>query len=196
MKTIFLLALLTTATLSFSQTVVEIDDSGEFHTLKNKPAPNFSSGTLDNHEIKLGDFRDRIVLLHFWSLSCAACFKELPELNEIVKKYANEKFVIISLMDDSKEELLAKFDVLSEQYKMKRQVFGNDKIDFQIVPDAKEIMKLYTDEIAFPQTFILDASGTITFYMAGYAAKRGFPGEITSEGLFIKEIDRLIRSSR
>ncbi|HYI78206.1 MAG TPA: TlpA disulfide reductase family protein, partial [Chryseolinea sp.] len=83
--------------------------------------------------MELGDFRNKIVLLHFWSLSCAACFKELPELNDIVKKYPKDKFVIISLMDDSKEKLLTKFDVSRGEYKIKEQIFGNDKIDFQIV---------------------------------------------------------------
>lgn len=193
MKTIILLTFLTTSTLSFSQ---ELDNSGEPHKLKNKAAPTFKLETLDNDEIDLRDCKNKIVLLHFWSLSCAACFKELPELNEIVKKYAKEKFVIISLMDDSKERLLTKFDALNGEYKIKEQIFGNDKIDFQIVPDAKEIMKRYTDQVGFPQTFILDGSGTITFYFSGYAEKRGIPDEITSKELYIKEIDRLISATR
>ncbi len=196
MKTIILLTLLTTSTHSFSQNWVDFDHSGTPHKLKNKSAPTFKSETLDNDEIALGDFKNKIVLLHFWSLSCAACFKELPELNELVKKYPKEKFVIISLMDDSKEKLLTKFDVINGKYKIKEKIFGNDKIDFQIVPDAKEIMKWYSDEVGFPQTFILDGSGTITFYFSGYLEKRGIPEETTSKGLYIKEIDRLISASR
>lgn len=198
MKTIIFLTLFTTTTLSFAQnlTVTEVHESGMPNKFKNKAAPTFRLETLDNKVVELGDFESRIVLLHFWSLSCSACFKELPELNEIAKKYPKEKFVVLSLMDNTKEELLAKFDPVDGGYIMKKPVYGNDQINFQIVPGAKAIMRLYSDQVAFPQTFILDQSGTVTFYFGSWAPKLGIEGEVTSQDLYMNEIDRLMNASR
>lgn len=196
MRTLILLTLLTIATFSYCQTIVEMDESGEPHRLKNKLAPNFRATALDDKEINLKDLNGKIVFLDFWSLSCAACFKELPELNEIAKKYPKEKFVIISLMDNTKDELLKKFDITNDGYKIKKPIFGNDKIDFQIIPDAKEIMKLFSDPFVFPQAFILDQNGVLTFYNTGYAEKHGIPDEVTSKDMFTLEINRLLSASR
>ena len=134
--------------------------------------------------------------MDFWSLSCAACFKELPELNEIVKKYPQEVFVLISLMDNTKDELLKKFDTAKDGYKMKTPIFGNDKVDFQIIPDAKEIMKLYTDKLVFPRAFMIDQSGIVTRHFLGYAEDMGIPdGHTTQRGL-TEEINRLLSAGR
>ena len=194
MRPFILLALLTIATFSYCQTKVhQVDESGEPHSLKDKFAPDFKAITLDDTEIALKNLTGKIVLLDFWSLSCAACFKELPELNELVNTYPQEKFVLISLMDNTKDEILEKFEVTDKGYKIKQPIFGNEKIDFQIIPDAKEIMKLFSQDLVFPQAFILDQNGIMTFYFTGYAAKRGIPGEVTN--MDTREIDRLLNAS-
>jgi peroxiredoxin len=173
-----------------------MDESGDPHKLKNKPAPVFKGATLDNKEISLEDLKGKIVIVDFWSLRCSACFKEIVDFNNMIKKYPKDKFAIISLLENTKEESLKRFEITTNGYRLKKPVFNNDKIEFQIIPDAKEIMKLYTDGIAFPHTFIVDQDGQITFYMSGYAEKKGIPGEVTSDDLFNREIDRLLSVSR
>lgn len=192
MKILVILSFLLSTTYCYSQKLIEFDQ----HKLKNKVVPNFEAKTLDNKVINLDDFAGKIIFLDFWSLSCAACFKELPALNEIANKYPIEKFILISLMDNSKDELLKKLAITNNGYKIKTPVFGNDKIDFQIVPDAKKIMKLFSDQIVFPQVFILDQSRVLTFYSVGYSEERGIPGELTSKNMFIQEIDRLLTIGR
>lgn len=184
--------LLSIASITYGQTVFEIDDSGAPHKLKGELAPNFRATTLDNKEIELADLKGKIVFIDFWSLSCAACFKELPELNELARKYPADKFVLISLMDDSREELLRRFDNAANGYKMKKPVLNNDRIDFQIIPNAKEIMNLYTEQPGYPQAFIVDPSGKISYYFAGYAEERGIPGEVSSKQMFTKRIGQLL----
>jgi thiol-disulfide isomerase/thioredoxin len=190
MKALIFLSFIFVKAFCYSQKVIEFED----HKLKNKIVPSFKARALNNKEINLEDLTGKIIFLDFWSLSCGACFKELPELNEIVNKYPTEKFVLISLMDNSKDELLKKFQIVGNGYRLKVPIFGNDKIDFQIIPNAKEIMKLFSDQIAFPQAFIIDQKRVLTFYQAGYAERRGIPGELTSKDMFIQEIDRLLNA--
>lgn len=193
MKTLSLLILLATSILTKGQDIDGFDQSA--HKVINQQAPSFKARTLDNEEINLADLKGKVVLLDFWSLSCAACFKELPELNEIVKKYPQEVFVLISLMYNTKDELLKKFDTTKDGYKMRKPIFGNDKVDFQIIPDAKEIMKLYTDKLVFPRAFIVDQRGIVTRHFLGYAEDRGIPGGHTTRGAFTQEINRLLSAS-
>lgn len=194
MKTLSLAILLTMSILTKGQDIAEFDMYG--HKVLNKLAPNFKAKCLDNSEINLEDLKGKVVLLDFWSLSCAACFKELPELNEVVSKYSHDEFVLISLMDNTKDELLNKFDITNTGYKIKKPIFGNDKIDFQIIPDAREIMMLYTDMLIFPRAFLIDQNGIVTYHCGGYAEKLGIPDEITTKDKLIQEIERLLSASR
>ena len=195
MKTVILLTLLTISTISYSQKFIEMDESGHPHPLAKKPAPIFKAKTLDNKEINLEDLKGKIILIDFWSLSCNACFKEIPEFNDIVKKYPKDKFVLISLMDNTTEDILEKFEIANEGYKMKRPVHGNDKIDFQIIPNGRQIMKLYTDDLVFPRAFIIDQNGIVTFHFEGYGPK-DFEGALSSSDMFVDEIERLLSASR
>lgn len=173
-----------------------VDESGIPHKLKNTLAPAFKATTLDNKEISLTDYRGKVVLLNLWSLNCSLCFKEMAELNAMVKKYPKEEFVIISLVDNTKEEMMKMVDATADGYKLKKVIAQNDRIDFQIIPDAKPIKDLFTDEAASPQAFILDQNGVITFYFDGYGEKRGIPGEVTCIDFMTNEIDRLLAMSK
>ncbi len=164
--------------------------------LMNVPAPDFRAATLDGKTFHLDSMKGKVVLIDIWSLSCSACFKEIPDLNELQKKYPKDKFYIISLMDNSKEELLEKFEPVNGGYKLKKPVYGNDRIEFQIIPDAKKIIEMYTDKLVFPRAFILDQEGTINYHNLGYAEARGIPGELTTLKMFSREIERLLYSSR
>lgn len=177
-----------------AQRVVEIDELG--NKVIGKMAPGFTGTTLDNLELDLAELRGKVVLLDFWSLSCAACFKELPDLNEIVKKYRNDKFILVSLMDNTREELVRKFEAKDGGYKMKNPVFGNDEIAFQIIPDAKDIMKLYSEQFAFSRAFIINQNGVVVNHFLGYADKRGVPDEQTTIDAMSQAISRLLEESR
>ena len=194
MRTTILLTLLTITTLATGQVNIEADPFG--HELLNQTAPTFKARTLDSLEISLDDLKGKIVLLDFWSLSCGACFKEIIELNDIVKKYPKDKFVIVSIMDNTADELLSKFEIDKEGYKMKRPLYNNDRINYQIIPDGKDIMRLYTKHFVYPKAFIIDQKGIITLYFEGYAEEHGIPDEITTKNKLTKEIDRLLSASR
>lgn len=174
-----------------AQVIIEFDPFE--HKLLNQKAPLFTMKGLNGAEVSLEKHRGKVVLLDFWSLSCGACFKELPELNALVKRYPSTEFVLISLMDNKIEQLLAKFDVAPQGYKIKKPIYGNDRIDFQVIPDSREVMSLYTDDFSFPRAFIIDQQGVVRFHMEGYAEKRDIPGEITTLGMLTKELDKLLK---
>ena len=66
-------------------------------------------------EIKLSDFKGSVVLLNFWATWCGPCIVEIPEFNELYKKYKDQGFEILGVsVSDTKQQLekfQKKFDV-------------------------------------------------------------------------------------
>ena len=63
-------------------------------------APAFVASTLDGAEISLDGFTGKVVLLDFWATWCAPCREALPHIQSIVKKFAGEPFVVVSVSMD------------------------------------------------------------------------------------------------
>jgi thiol-disulfide isomerase/thioredoxin len=59
--------------------------------------------TLDRHEVRLGDFKGKVVFLSFWSTTCAPCVAEMPGMERLVDSEKSEKvaFVAVTQEDES-----------------------------------------------------------------------------------------------
>lgn len=55
-----------------------------------KPAPKFKLTAFNQQELMLDKFRGNMVLLHFWSSSCAPCIKEAPDLILLNKDFKDK----------------------------------------------------------------------------------------------------------
>ena len=64
------------------------------------PAGDFHLSGLDGRQIRLSDFRGRVVLLNFWTTWCPACLSEMPELIALQKRYG-ERIAIIGVSLDN-----------------------------------------------------------------------------------------------
>jgi cytochrome c biogenesis protein CcmG/thiol:disulfide interchange protein DsbE len=72
-----------------------------------KPAPDFTLASTNNKNIKLSDYRGKVVIVDFWATWCPPCRKGIPDLIEIQKEYGNEVVVIgISMDTDTKGEVI------------------------------------------------------------------------------------------
>ena len=81
----------------------------EMKVLKQGPqvgeaAPAFAVKTLDGKDLKLEDFKGKVVLLDFWATWCGPCVAEMPSLKSLYDQYGgNASFVMISLSLDEKQ---------------------------------------------------------------------------------------------
>ena len=65
-----------------------------------KRAPDFTkiTGYVNTATpIKISDLKGKVVLVHFWTYTCANCINTIPYLNDWYKKYANMGLVIIGV---------------------------------------------------------------------------------------------------
>ncbi|MGN1215085.1 MAG: TlpA family protein disulfide reductase [Candidatus Cryptobacteroides sp.] len=68
-------------------------------------APDFKMTTLEGEELKLSQFKGKIVVLDFWASWCPDCRKELPAIQAAYEKYGKEGVVFIGVsFDDDKDK--------------------------------------------------------------------------------------------
>jgi thiol-disulfide isomerase/thioredoxin len=64
------------------------------------PAPDFTAKDVTGKDVKLSDFRGKVVLLNFWASWCGVCKTEKPALNAMAAEMASDDFVVIALASD------------------------------------------------------------------------------------------------
>ena len=65
--------------------------------------------TLDGKEIKLSDYKGKVVLINFWASWCPPCKEEMPILEKVYQKYNDKNFVILAVNMDTSEGAMKEF---------------------------------------------------------------------------------------
>mgnify|MGYP000090622294 CR=1 FL=1 len=111
-------------------------------------APDFSLPGTSEQEIKLSDYRGKIVLLNFWATFCAPCRMEMPSLQAISVKYQNDDVVVIAVSVDSGRE------------KAVKKWIKKMKLEFPIALEGNTAGDTY-EVSALPVTFIIGKKGQL-----------------------------------
>ena len=106
-------------------------------------------------ELRLEDFKGKVVLLNFWATWCGPCRQELPELNQLHDKLSGQGLVIMGMNIDNKTQ-----DVFS---------FLKDvPVNFPVLLDPKQKISQSYSVSGMPNTFILDRDGKVRHIHKGY----------------------------
>ena len=67
--------------------------------------PNVTVTRLDSSAIGLTALRGKPVVINWWQTTCAPCIAEMPELNELVEKYADRDVEFLAIANNEIAEL-------------------------------------------------------------------------------------------
>ncbi|MTH16319.1 redoxin domain-containing protein [Flavobacterium sp. LC2016-01] len=119
-------------------------------------ATDFTLKNLDGKEVKLSDYKGKVVVLDFWATWCGPCKASFPKMQDLVTKYKdkNVTFLFVNTWENKKEDEVLKnvTDYITEK-----------KYDFNVVFDSKaEVVKNYKIE-AIPTSILIGKDGNILF---------------------------------
>ncbi|MDP2911458.1 MAG: TlpA disulfide reductase family protein, partial [Candidatus Omnitrophota bacterium] len=107
-----------------------------------KIAPEFTLKDIGGAEIKLSDFKDKVVIIDFWATWCPPCKAEIPHFIDLYSQYKDQGLEIIGIsLDFNGEKILPAF-------------VSKNNINYTILLGGEEVSDLYGGIAAIPTTFI------------------------------------------
>lgn len=131
---------------------------------KPRPSDAFAEGTqfkgfktkdMNGNKFDLRTNTGKVIVLNFWFINCPPCKMEIPELNELVEGYKENKDVVFLAMAlDNKREL--------------RDFLKTMPYNYNIVDDARYISDRYGVK-GYPTHVVIDKNGKVKFSTIGLA---------------------------
>ncbi len=121
----------------------------------NETAPDFTLKTKSGKNLRLNDFRGKVVMINFWATWCAPCRQELPHMEKLHQDFKDKGFVLLGVNIDNDSAAAKK---MAEEFKLTFPVLYDEK---------QQTSKLYKLK-AMPSTFVIDRNGKIKNVFLGY----------------------------
>ncbi|MGB8706760.1 MAG: redoxin domain-containing protein [Dehalococcoidia bacterium] len=119
-------------------------------------APDFSLQDLSGKDVKLSDFRGKIVMINFWAIWCIPCKDELPYMQAVSDNWSGKGVVVLPIAVNTSERL----DTVGEY-------ITQNSYTFQVLWDAKGQAESLYSVSTLPTTFFIDREGIIKKIQVG-----------------------------
>jgi thiol-disulfide isomerase/thioredoxin len=71
--------------------------------------PDIRFSALDGRAVSLTNLRGKVVLIDFWSTTCAPCVQEMPDLKRLQAKYQMQDLELVGISLDSDRQALQRY---------------------------------------------------------------------------------------
>lgn len=117
-------------------------------------------------EMKLSDYKGKVILLNFWATWCPPCRKELPDLSNLSTELKGKDFKMIGVSVDDNQEVLNNF-------------LKTNNLSYTILYEPNELVQKYMNaagqnQNVVPQTYIIDKNGKVVEAIMGSRSKADF----------------------
>jgi thiol-disulfide isomerase/thioredoxin len=147
------------APVAISNKPVSINDVRQQPNAPSKPIEQMSWTGTDGGQQRLGDLKDRVVILDFWATYCPPCREEIPHLNSLQAKYGADKIQIIGLNVGGNEDQ-PKIPAFVKEMNMSYPV---------AYPEQPLVSFIFGETDVIPQTAVFDRNGQLVLKIAGFS---------------------------
>lgn len=117
---------------------------------------DFTLKNLEGKDVKLSDYKGKVVILDFWATWCGPCKASFPKMQELVNKYKDKEvtFLFVNTFENKKED---------EVLKNVTAYMTEKKYNFNVVFDSKtEVGNGYKIQ-SIPTRILIGKDGNILF---------------------------------
>jgi len=123
--------------------------------LAGEPAPDFVLKSVTGENLRLSEYRGRVVLLAFWASWCGECRSQLEGLDGLRERYDGAGFELMSVsldrdMDDASDAA------------------ASARLGFPVLHDAGGVVGEEYDVGSIPYVVLIDRDGIVRESFAGY----------------------------
>ena len=167
MKTLKSLVIIAGATLAFLFSCSSSTTVGAVRPVKDrKPAPDFTLKDASGANVRLSDYRGKVVLLNFWATWCGPCKMEIPWFIEFQQQFKDQGFTVLGVaMDD-------------EGWEAVKPYVTERKVNYRVLLGDDAVSTRYGGVDSLPTTFVIDQQGRIASAHVGLIGKNEYLGEI------------------
>ena len=131
-----------------------------------KQAPEFNLKDSHGQQVKLSDFKGKVVVLNFWATWCGPCKIEIPWFIDFESRLKDQGFAVIGIaMDDDGWDAV-------------RPYITAKKVTYRVMMGDDSIANLYGGVESLPTTFIIDREGRIARTHVGLVSKSEYENDI------------------
>ncbi len=121
-----------------------------------REAPDFTLQDVEGKDVRLSDYRGKVVLLKFWATWCAPCRMEVPDFINLQRDYRDRGVEVIAVsMDREGARVVAPF-------------VRQHGINYRVAVDGSTVVNRLGGIPGVPTTFLLDRQGRIVGSLSGY----------------------------
>jgi len=118
-------------------------------------AKEFRVGTPERQQLKLSEFKGKVVFLNFWATWCKPCEEEMPSMERLHQRFKDKGLVVLAISEDADGAAVV------------APYLKKHKLSFPVGLDPKMSVAGLYGVWAIPSTFIIDKRGNRALFANG-----------------------------
>lgn len=134
-------------------------------------APDFAMHDINGKEVRLADFKGKVIVLDFWATWCGPCIASMPHTNELALKYQDQDVVVVA---SGTSDTIARFKewIPENQSKYPHIQFYFDPNERGSDTFAQRASSVLYGVSGIPSQFVIGRDGKITATIVGNGGER------------------------